>query len=330
MTRIALVGTGFIATQHADAYAAIDDAEIVAVASTSDTSEEFAAEHTNDAEAYRSLDALLSEASPDVVDICTPTHTHRDLVETAVEAEVDVLCEKPIAPTLEDATAIADLVRDAELTFMVGHVVRFWPSYLELKRQIEAGEVGDPGVIRARRIGPFPDWGRSGWYADPDRSGGVLVDLSIHDFDYLRWILGPVQEVFVRRSSWEDDGDRASHAAAILEFESGAIAHVEGSWAQPESRPFGFEIEVAGDEGLLEYDGSAARPYELYTEDRQVVDPADDRAMRNQIEHFLKCRNSGVEPRVTATDAVEALRISIAARRSAQLGEPVPVREVEP
>jgi len=329
MTRIGLVGTGFIATQHASAYADIDDADIVAVASTSETSDEFAADHTDGAESYRSFERLLSDADPDAVDICTPTHTHRELVESAVEAGVDVLCEKPIAPTLEDAVAIADLIQGGDVTFMIGHVTRFWPSYLELKRQIDSSEIGDPGVIRARRISPFPDWGSDDWYTDPDRSGGVLVDLSIHDFDYLRWVFGEVREVFVRSTTVDGPDSPNSHAVAVLEFERGGIAHVEGSWAQPEGRPFGFEIEVAGDEGLLEFDGSAARPFELYAdEDSTVIDPADERAMRNQLEHFIECRRSGADPRVSATDAVEALRIAIAARESARRGEPVTVREV--
>jgi predicted dehydrogenase len=329
MAWIALVGSGFIATQHADAYASIDGATVDAVASTNEAREEFAARHADGADTYPSLERLLAERDPDVVDVCTPTHTHRELVETAVEAGADVLCEKPIAPNLADAAAIADAVRASDVTFMVGHILRFWPAYLRIKREVEAGAVGDPGVIRARRSGPFPDRAGDGWYADREKSGGVLVDLSIHDFDYLRWVLGDVEEVFVRPSRWESESGPRAHAASVLRFPSGAVAHVEGSWAQPASREFSFGIEVAGDEGLLEYDGATATPFALYTDEAvETYDPGDERPMVDQLEHFLECRRTGATPRVPIEEAIASLRLALAARESAQRGEAVAVSEV--
>lgn len=329
MHRIAVAGSGFIAGQHAAAYDAIDDAEIVAVASPADDLESFAAERASDAATYSSLDEAVTDEEVDVVDVCTPTHTHRELVELAAGRGYDVMCEKPIASSLEDARAIADAVEAADVTFMVGHAVRFSAAYNRIKKVIEDGEIGDPGVVRARRAGPAPDWGWNDWFADLEKSGGVLLDLVIHDFDYLRWTLGDVEEVFVRSRRWHEGDRLKDHAVAYLEFEDGTVAHVEGSWAQPDTREFGYSIEIAGDNGLVEFDGTGPQPYEVYAANEpRADDPDGDKTMQYELEHFLDCRETGEPPIVSVEDAIEAARISFAALESAERGEPVRIEEV--
>jgi UDP-N-acetylglucosamine 3-dehydrogenase len=329
MHKVALVGSGFIAGQHADAYDNIDNAQIIAIASKDDNRDEFADKWTNAATTHHSLEALLDEVDPDFVDICTPTHTHREVVEEATVHGYDILCEKPIAPSLEDGKAIVDAVTNAGSTFMVGHAVRFSAAYSKICQVIEDGDIGDPGVIRTSRVGPFPDWGWNNWFADMDKSGGVLLDLVIHDFDYLRWVLGDVEEVFVRVNSWRDGDDLMDHAVALLTFADGTVAHVEGSWAQPETRPFSFSIEVAGDGGLIEFDGSNVNAFQTFTQDEAATtSPLEKAPLQVEIEHFLECREKGIDPLVSVEDAVEAARISRAALESAESGEPVAVAEV--
>lgn len=329
MHRIVLAGSGFIAGQHAAAYEAIDDAEIVAVASPDDNVDEFAEKHADSAAAFASLEAAFEEVTPDIVDVCTPTHTHHEVVETAAERGVDVMCEKPIAPSLEDARAIADAVDAADITFMVGHAVRFSAAYARIRELLENDGIGEPGVVRARRVGPAPDWGWNDWFADLEKSGGVLLDLVIHDFDYLRWLLGDVEEVFVRSNRWREDGRLNDHAVAFLQFEDGPVAHVEGSWAQPESREFGFSIEIAGDEGVVEFDGTGTQPYQVYTTDSATAaDPDDAKTIRTELEHFLRCCETGDAPIVSVSDAIDAAKVSFAALESAERGEPVAVEEV--
>ncbi|WP_132060874.1 Gfo/Idh/MocA family protein [Halorussus amylolyticus] len=330
MQQVALFGSGFIAGSHAASYAAIDDAELVAIASLDDDKDEFAAEHAPDAETFDDAESLLDAVDPDVVDVATPTHTHRELVELAADRGYDVLCEKPIASTLADAQAIQAVAEENDVTFMVGHAVRFSAPYRRIKDLVDDGEVGTPGVVRASRVGPFPDWGWQNWFGDMDKSGGVLLDLVIHDFDFLRWTVGDVERVHATTETWTDDGDLMDHAVAILRFEDGTVAHVEGSWAQPESRTFQFSIEVAGDEGLLEFDGGAMRPFELYAgDDAEVANPMDETPMQAELEHFLACCEGDDEPLVSVGDAIDAARVSLAALESAERGKPVAVSEVK-
>lgn len=317
--RVGIAGAGFMARTHIEAYRALN-VEIAAISSPSgpdETIEEFGL----DAEAYTDADAMCEGADIDFIDVCTPTHTHLPIVRTAVESGLDVFLEKPIAESLADARDLAALVDDADVTCMVGHVLRFMPAY----RRASELDIGSPGVARARRLSPFPDWGSNGWFADPEKSGGIFVDLAIHDLDYLRWCWGPVDRVFARTSGEAE----SAHGFATLHFENGAVGYVETSWAQPSSRPLTSELELAGDDGLVEFSSADDEPYVRWTEDGSTVErPLARDGYQRELEQFVSCLESDSAPAVGPDDAVESLRLALAARRSAERGEPVSPAEV--
>lgn len=312
-----------MAGTHVDAYDSIDDAEVVAVASPN-TAGEFVAESGLEAEAYGSAEELMERADVDAIDVCSPTSTHRPVVEAAADRGLDVFCEKPIAGTLADAHAVADAVTDAGVTLMVGHVLRFFPQYVRARELVRDGGIGDPGVARARRLSEFPSWGRGNWYADRDKSGGVLVDLAIHDVDFLRWVVGDVDRVFARRSVWEG----GEHAHATLRFDDGAVGYVEAGWSLPPGQGLVQSLELAGDDGLLEVDGDDAAVTTLTDDETSVASPVAKDGYQHQLEAFVDSLRTGSEPPVTAADAIESLRVSLAATRSAEQGRPVAVEEV--
>lgn len=323
MARIGIVGSGFMAETHVDAYASIDEANVVAVASPN-TADSFVAETGLEAETYRSADELLDGADVDALDVCSPTPTHRPCIEAAAERGIDVFCEKPLAGSLEEARAAADAAADGDVTLMVGHVLRFFPQYEQLRRAVEDGRIGAPGVARARRLSPFPEWGHGDWYADRDRSGGVLLDLAIHDLDFLRWVLGDVERVFARRSVW----DAGEHAHATLRFESGASGYVEASWGLPSSQELTHSMELAGDDGLLEFDGDRAAITTMTEAGTTAASPVAADGYRRQLEAFLESVRTGNEPPVTVEDAIASLRLALAAIESASAGRPVAPEEV--
>jgi len=133
-----------------------------------------------------SFEEVLENSSVDIVDICTPTFTHRELAVRALEAGKHILCEKPVALTLEDARAMNGAAKKSGRKFMVGHVVRFFPQYIRVKELAAAGDVGEIVMAKLHRGGSFSSHGIDNWFADIAKSGGVFVDLSIHDFDFLR------------------------------------------------------------------------------------------------------------------------------------------------
>ena len=321
MIQIGIVGSGFMARVHAIRYADIEDAEVVGVCSPS-YPESFAAEFTDDAAVYDDDEELFDE-DLDAVDICTPTTTHRRLVEAAADRGFAVLCEKPVERTLTDAEAIATAVEDAGVTFLPGHVLRFFPEYVAAKDRIDAGDVGVPGTVRTLRQSPIP--ADHPWFHDFDASGGALLDLAIHDFDFLRWTFGAVDSVFTRRRTWE----RNEYTTSLLRFEDGPVATVDAHWPTDESMPFVTTFEVAGDEGLIEFDSETVAPVRLRgeIEEPPAGDPIDmplaKDPYRLELEHFLACVAGDETPRVTADDGIEATRIALAAIESAECGEVV-------
>src|SRR3954454_9972451 len=162
------------------------------------------------AELTEDLEAALRDPEVDAVDICLPTPLHREYTEAAFAAGKHVFLEKPIALTLEDADAICAAADRSGRLFMVGLVLRFWPEYVELQRRLAAGELGRPLSFSGLRLSPAADW--NDWMRDPAKSGGVPVDLLIHDFDQMNWLLGAPRRVFAR-------APQRDHVHALVEYD---------------------------------------------------------------------------------------------------------------
>jgi len=307
---------------HLDAYAGIPDVEVVGVADARIEAAVAGAEMVG-ARPYASYEELVAAEDVEVVDVCLPTAFHRYLAVRAAGEGRHVILEKPIARTMKDAQEIVEAFSGDGLHLFVGHVVRFFPEYLGIKQKIDAGDLGTVGVVRTSRRSPFL-LGWNDWYADWRVSGGVLLDLVIHDFDFLRWALGEVQRVYARGMLGREY-NRLDYVLATLRFESGAIAHVEGHWGYP--GPFNYSIEVAGSSALLTVDSTEPATLQLIVETTAhdgVPDLASGKSpYEKELEHFIHCIATGEEPLVQAHDACEALRIGLAATESVLTGEPV-------
>jgi predicted dehydrogenase len=305
---------------HLNAYASIPDVEVVGVADARVEAAVAGAEMVG-ARPYASYEELVAAEDVEVVDVCLPTALHRDLALRAAGEGRHVILEKPIARTMEDARQILDAFPADGPRLFVGHVVRFFPEYVGVKQKIEAGDLGTVGVVRTSRRSPFL-LGWNDWYADWRVSGGVLLDLVIHDFDFLHWTLGEVERVYARGMLGREY-NRLDYVLATLRFASGAIAHVEGHWGYP--GPFNYSIEVAGSDALLTLDSTEPASLQLIGgAPDEVLDLAAGKSpYEKELEHFIHCIATGEEPSVQAQDACEALRIGLAATESVLTGEPV-------
>ena len=208
MITIAILGGGFMGASHAANYRALGDR--VRVKTVASHRSDRAAAVAESVGAALTEDLLAPRRDPvdDAIDIFLPTPLHREFAEAALAAGKHVLLEKPIALTLEDADAIVAAAERSGHLFMVGLVLRFWPEYVELQRRISGGELGRPLSVSAMRLSPPADW--NDWMADPAKSGGVPVDLLIHDFDQMNWLLGTPRSVFAR-------APHPDHVLAIVE-----------------------------------------------------------------------------------------------------------------
>lgn len=277
---------------------------------------------------FGSLDELLDRC--EIADICTPPTEHAQATIAAARAGRHVVCEKPIARHLADARAMIEACESAGVRLFVAHVVRFFPEFARAKEVVESGALGRLGVVRTIRGGARPS--RTAWFADVAQSGGVILDVGIHDIDYLRWVCGDVERVFARGLTFR--GLEVDHALITLRFASGAIGHIEASWAFPAGN-FRTFIELAGTGGMLVHDSDEARPLKVqYHADGPAATPPHAASLENdpwfrELQHFLQTLDGGVEPLVTPHDAFAALRIALAAIESVRTGKPVDVATFE-
>jgi predicted dehydrogenase len=326
MTGIALLGAGFMGSTHAACYAALGDRAAVRVVCGLEADGVGTLAAQLGAQATDDWEAALAVPGVDAVDVCLPTPLHRPVAERALAAGHHLLLEKPIALSLEDADAIGAAADTSGRVLMIGHVLRFVPEIVELRRLLAARELGRPLAASAIRLSPPPDW--NDWMLDTERSGGTLVDLAIHDLDVLAALLGPARRVHARAAA----GGR--HVTAMIEHEDGEAA-VEASHAMPGSYPFTARLRVLCEHGVLEQRFMAGAGDEVAGDDAVSllrIHPADGEARefsapddpwQAEIEHFLDCVAAGAEPADGSfAQARAALALSLAARRSVASGRP--------
>ncbi|RLF19974.1 MAG: gfo/Idh/MocA family oxidoreductase [Thermoprotei archaeon] len=325
---VGIVGTGFMGSTHANAWAKVPYTKYIAICETSPRMYERAEElaFRLNAKLYKSYEELLKDPNINVVDICLPTFLHRDYAVKAMEAGKHVLLEKPIALRLKDAREIIDTAKKTGVKFMVAHVLRFFPEYVRIKYLVDVGAIGEPRIARAYRYSSFPAWSVKGWYGEHKLSGGVVVDMAIHDYDFLRWVfnddvdrvcaLAPPPEKKVIKEITAVD-----HGMIILKFKKGGIAFVMTSWSYPKGYPFSTYFEIAGTNGILHVDNKITAPLRIAKPDlyegRQVFwqDP-----YYLEILHFAEHIVEGKPLRVTPEDAYKALEIALAVLKSALEG----------
>lgn len=268
------------------------------------------------------LDDLLAEV--DVVDVLTPTSSHADVVGRALEADCDVICEKPLTRHTAEAERLVQLASDLGRQLQVAHVVRYFPEYEHLHDAVADGVIGTVAVQRFTRSGPFPT--RGTWFTDRANSGGIVFDQMIHDIDIARWLAGDVVRVSAAATTNSAGPVEAAHV--LLTHESGVISHVAGTWGPAHIR-FGTTFYVGGTAGVLRHDSLAERDM---VPDLPHTGPAHrGMPLANggvdpyglELEEFLTAIAGGAPPRVTAADALEDVRVADAALRSLERGESI-------
>jgi predicted dehydrogenase len=273
------------------------------------------------------LDMVLRDPDVDIVSVCTPTPTHAEIAIRCLEAGKNVLLEKPIALTLADAGAIREVAATSSGVLMVAHVVRFFDGYRAIREQVDAGSFGTILTACAERISPAPK--PSTWWHDESKSGGVLVDFSIHDFDQLNLFLGRPLAVSARRARTDGPFE------ITVDYEGGGSGQVLSFMGMPAGLSFASSIELLGSLGLADYRFSGAPGeaaggdgYRVMTGSSAETRPvADSNPYAAQAQYFLDCVERGADPDFCPADAaVLALAVSLAARESFATGRQVEVR----
>jgi scyllo-inositol 2-dehydrogenase (NAD+) len=334
--RVGVVGLGRMGRVYATHLArGVEQAELVAVADTDPAAASAFAGTLGGVATYSDHRGLLGHRGLDAVIVTTPTAAHRETVIDAAAAGKAIFCEKPPALTLHATDEMIEAAGQAGVLFHVGFMRRFDAGFAEARRRIEAGVIGRPVGIRS--VGRDPHR-TSLEYARPEASGGLIVDMGIHDFDIARWLVGDeVERVYAESASLVypellEVGD-VDTALVSLHFTGGALGSVEVS----RTAAYGYDVrcEVIGSRGALQVGYLRQTPVLTLTREgvsHDVVPHFPERfgaAYVRQIEHFVECVRSGGQPAVSPRDARAALEIALAATVSERERRPVRVAGME-
>jgi UDP-N-acetylglucosamine 3-dehydrogenase len=324
---VAILGAGNMGNCLAKAFGKIPGIALKYVYSRTPPHAQSLAEQVNAVPLDRT-DRIFEDPALDAVVLCLPTPTRLETVQAGVRANKHIFCEKPLALTETMAQELSRLLSGYTKTVMVGQVLRFFWEYSRIRDMVRSGQLGRIGTVRLSRCVGFP--GSDSWFADPSKSGGVILDLLIHDIDFLLWTFGEVKQVYAKSLTYSQQGC-LDYALVILEMGSGALAHLEGSWAHPVGS-FRQSVEVCGSKGLLQYDNLDSKSLEWIrtaeTEHRSLSrislpesNDSNDPYLA-EVGHFVECVRSGRKPTIPIEDSLKACEIAFLAMDSARDGVP--------
>jgi len=331
---VGLIGVGRLGRVYArDLSGRIPETRLVAIADPAGPLAKEVAEEFDVPRHYADPFALIDDPSVDAVVIVTPTHTHREIVVAAAARRKPTFCEKPPALALDEVAAMQRAIASSGMFFQMGFMRRFDAGYATAHRQIQEGRIGTPLVFKATSRDPFRP---SLEYANPKSSGGMLIDMGIHDFDLARWFMGEVQTVSaigatIAYPELATVGD-IDNAIASLTFASGKLGVVDLT----RSGIYGYDIstEILGLEGTIKIGYLRETPVTVLTKNNVAHDTVPyfmERfrdAYTEQLQNFAQNVLQGRAAPITIEDGLEALRIGVAATRARQSGAPVTVAEV--
>jgi inositol 2-dehydrogenase len=331
---VGLVGLGRLGRVYArDLASRIAETRLVAVADPAGSLAHEIAEEFDVPRHYTDPLALIDEAAVDAVVIVSPTDTHRQVVIAAAQRGKPTFCEKPPALSLEAVAAMQEAIARSGTFFQMGFMRRFDAGYASAKKQIEAGRIGTPLVFKSTSRDPFRP---SLEYANPKSSGGMLIDMGIHDFDLARWFMGDVGTVAtigatIAYPELATVGD-IDNAVASLTFSSGKLGVVDLS----RSGIYGYDIatEILGLEGTLKIGYLRETPVMVLTKNSVAHDTVPyfmerfKDAYTTQLQNFAQNVLQDRAAPITIEDGLEALRIGVAATRAHQTQMPVVVADI--
>jgi myo-inositol 2-dehydrogenase/D-chiro-inositol 1-dehydrogenase len=326
---VGLIGAGNIAHVHVAAWKALGVRLLVHSAAGA---EDLAAQYG--LEVVETLDGLLEQVQ--FVDIVTPSATHKEIALAAIKAGRDVICEKPLTLRASESLELSEAADAAGVRIYPAHVVRYFPAYVAAHSAVQKGRIGEVAVARFFRQASSP--AGAGWYRDVARSGGVIMDLMVHDLDQARWICGEVTSVYAVQSPPTVDGISPVNVAAhvTLTHESGAISHLRATWGATGTQ-FKTGFSIAGSEGVLEYTSDSETSFEEELQDGatggDLLIPAStlyESPYLTQLRDLAAALTTGVEPRVVAADGAAAVYLAEAARESMATGRTVDMTTFDP
>ena len=307
MIKTALIGIGGMGGMHYNAHINNPECKLIAVA---DVRTDMAREKVEDKSIniYHDLDELLKNEKPDVVDICTPSYLHAELSIKALEGGCNVLCEKPMSINSDDCKRVMKAAEKSGKFFMTAHVVRFMKPYIYLKNVIKSAELGKLIRLDMKRLSSIPLWSWENWMRDITKSGGVTIDLSVHDIDFMQSVLGTPETADCVYYKMHENND-----FVLSTFTYGdAIVTTEGAWYNCDY-PFSAGFNAVFENGYIKLDdnglcknGKIIEIESSCEEEDTGINIKSDDALANEIAYFIDCVKSGKKPEIVTPESSTA------------------------
>ena len=326
---LGLIGCGSIAQEsHLPAISQIRTAKLVAVTDIDSAKAEAAAKKFGSARVCEDYEELLEFEGVEAVDICAPTKAHAEIAVAAANAGKHVLCEKPIALTLEEADRMISACHKNQVKLMIAHSRRFIPRYSIVKHLIEDGKLGR--TIWVLQISRRHKTGAPSWYFDPTMTYGPIAEVGIHDADLVRWFLDDeVTEVQGAARSTTPESTLHNQVFAALKFRRGGVGAFEVGYVLPKGYGQYTTLELMGSKGFVTASDNHMNVM-LRGTDEGVTYPLSygdlltvNQAYRDEIVAFVESVARNQVPPVTGEEARAALEIILAVLKSIKNGEAV-------
>ena len=338
MLKVGIVGFGFMGRTHYKCWKALDGAEIAAICDVNPNIEEDtkrAVGNIGDANEtvdfsrltlYTDIDKMLADEKLDAVSITLPTYLHPDISAKALSAGVNVMCEKPMALTAEACAPMIEAARQSGKVLQIGHCVRFWPEYAKAKELLDSGQYGRAIAATFQRIGAAPTWSVDNWFLDEKRSGGMALDLHIHDTDFVQYLFGMPKAVC--SAGAKAPGGGLAHIATQYLYDDDKCVTAEGGWAITPSFGFEMSFNIALEKATIVYDLTRDPMFKVCPAEGEAFTPDVEKGdgWLLQIAHFAKAvRGEKVDPITTLDDSMNSVKIVDAEKESIDKGQKVSV-----
>jgi len=324
---IGVIGLGRLGSQYARYFQSrLPGARLYAVSDVRPDVTQAVASETGAAKGYASYGDLLADKAVDAIVVMTPTKLHGEVVIAAARAGKAVFCEKPLTLDIAEGQAMEREVAKAGIFFQLGFMRRFDKAYAAAKRKVEAGAIGLPVVFKSSSKDQFPPPVE---YLRPENSGGLFIDMGIHDFDLARWYMGEVKSVYstggaIAYPEIGAVGD-VDNGLTTMNFVSGAIGVV--SLSRNGIYGYGIETEIAGTKGAIKVGYDRETAILVMQENVVAHDTVPgfyerfEQAYISQLQNFVDNLQHGRPPPIVCRDGIAAQKIAIAATQSLHSGK---------
>ena len=321
MHKVGIIGCGFIGKMHLSTLRKTGVAEVIAVADKNpDNLKDDAASGGNIAlegdmsldgvEKYSDGEELLANPDVETVLIALPTFLHKDYVLKAIAANKHIICEKPMVRTSEEGREVLAALEGYEKNFMTAQCIRFWPSYAKAYEVIKSGEYGKVLSAHFVRNSPKPTWSWQNWLLDNPRGGGGILDLHIHDIDFVNYCFGKPETIEAKGIEYEGEG--IGDVMAVYFYKDRKVVTLNGGWNYHPTFPFRMAFRVLLENASLEFNSLVDDKLHVHTASGEEVIPELTEGDGYLLEHkyFFECIDKGVKPTiVTPESSLEAVEL---------------------